>query len=71
MTSIILQSLCIAIWTFVMITTTVGYYKQTEDTRNKCKWLYFDYVLMYIVLMIQMIGVLVNDIDKYYTSVCI
>ena len=71
MTSIILQSLCIAIWTFVMITTTVGYYKQKEEIRSKCQWLYFDYVLMYIVLMIQMIGVLVNDIDKYYTSVCI
>lgn len=71
MTSIILQSVCIAVWTLVMISTTARYYRQTEDMRNKCRWFYFEYALMYTVLMIQMVGVLVNDVEKYYTSVCI
>ena len=71
MTSIILQSVCIVAWTFVMTSTTARYNRQTKDMRDKCRWFYFEYVLMYIALMIQMVGVLVSDIEKYYTSVCI
>ena len=54
-----------------MTSTTARYNRQTKDMRDKCRWFYFEYVLMYIALMIQMVGVLVSDIEKYYTSVCI
>ena len=62
MTNIVIQVLCMIVWTIIFVMNIVYYHKHSIE----CKQLYTGYILMYVMLMFQMSVILAKYIEAYY-----